>query len=94
MVDRDDEASRLGSLETEPVLPLVGPSDPKWRVQVLPLEVGVRGILDAISIQQAKTFLELSASKRKDILLRKSAAASVKALVYIHKVKNKLEHRE
>ncbi len=44
--------------------------------------VGARGVLDATGIQQATTFLELLASKRKEIL-RKSAAASVEALLYI-----------
>ena len=62
------------------------PCDPGWRVQVLPWVVGVRGVLDATGIQQAMTFLELPASKRKEIL-RKSAAASVEALVYMHKVR-------
>jgi hypothetical protein len=60
--------------------------DPGWRVQVLPWVVGVRGVFDATGIQQAPTFLELPASKRKEIL-RKSAAASVEALVCMHKVR-------
>ena len=45
-----------------------------------------RVYLDAAGIQQAMTFLEIPASKRKEIL-RKSAAASVEALVYMHRVR-------
>ena len=52
----------------------------------MPWVVGVRGVLDATGIQQVMTFLELPASKRKEIL-RKSAAVSVEALVYMHKVR-------
>ena len=62
------------------------PCDPGWRVQVLPWVVGVRGVLDATGIQQAMAFLELPALKRKEIL-RKSATASVEALVYMHRVR-------
>jgi hypothetical protein len=55
--------------------------------------VGVRGVLDATGIQQAMTLLELPASKRKEIL-RKSAEASVEALVYIPKVRKSEASRE
>jgi hypothetical protein len=60
--------------------------EPGWKVEVLPWVVGTCGVLDAAGIQQAMTFLEIPASKRKE-MLRKSAAASVEALVYMHRVR-------
>ncbi len=55
-------------------------------MEVLPWVVGTRVVLDATGIQEAMTFLEIPASKRKGIL-RKSAAASLEALVYMHRVR-------
>jgi len=57
-----------------------------WSVQVLPWVVGVRGVVDAAGIQRAMAYLEIPTSKRGG-LLRKSAVASVEALVYMHKVR-------
>jgi hypothetical protein len=54
-------------------------------VQVLPWVVEVCSVLDTMDIQQARTFLEPPESKQTKIL-RKSAAASVRALMYMHKV--------
>ena len=55
-------------------------------MKVLPWVVGVRGVLDTEGIQRAMEFLEIPESKR-GTLLRKTASASVEALVYMHKVR-------
>jgi hypothetical protein len=57
--------------------------DGKW---LPPWVVGTRGVLDATGIQEAMTFLEIPVSKRKGIL-RKSATASMEALLYMHRVR-------
>ncbi len=72
-----------------------------WKVQVFPWVIGVRGVLQVEGIQQARgvmhvegiqqamAFMEVPAAKRKG-LLRKSAAASVEALEYLHRVRTPL----
>jgi hypothetical protein len=57
-----------------------------WRVQVLPWVVGARGVLDADGIGKAMAFMEVPEQRRKD-LLRKTAVASVEALVFMHRVR-------
>ncbi len=57
-----------------------------WRVQVLPWVVGPRGVLDADGISKAMVFMEVPEQRRKD-LLRRTAVASVKALVFMHRLR-------
>ena len=56
------------------------------RVQVLPWVVGTRGVLDADGISKAMVFMEVPEQRRKD-LLRRTAVASVEALVFMHRVR-------
>jgi len=57
-----------------------------WKVQVLPWVVGTRGVLDADGISKAMVFMEVPEQRRKD-LLRRTAVASVEALVFMHRVR-------
>ncbi len=53
-------------------------------MQVLPLVIGTRGVLDADGISKAMVFMEVPEHRRKD-LLRRTAVASVEALVFMHR---------
>ena len=57
-----------------------------WKVQVLPWVFGTRGVLDADGISKAMVFMEVPEQRRK-VLLRRTAVASVEALVFMHRVR-------
>ncbi len=57
-----------------------------WRVQILPWVVGTRGVLGTDGISKAMVFMEVPEQRRKD-LLRRTAVASVEALVFMHRVR-------
>ncbi len=59
--------------------------DQAWKLLLMPKFVWICRILDPVVINQATAFMDILVPKRKG-LLRKSAAASVEALVYNHRV--------
>jgi hypothetical protein len=55
--------------------------------------IGIRGLTDTASLQQALSFLDISQQKWRDII-EDSVLASVRALAYMHKVRYSNNNRQ
>ena len=64
-----------------------------WTIEILPWVIGIRGLTDTASLQQALSFLDISQQKWRDII-EDSVLASVRALAYMHKVRYSSNNRQ
>ena len=64
-----------------------------WTIEILRWVIGIRGLTDTASLQQALSFLDISQQKWRDII-EDSVLASVRALAYMHKVRYSSNNRQ
>jgi hypothetical protein len=63
-----------------------------WTIEILPWVIGIRGLTDTASLQQALSFLDISQQKWRDII-EDSVLASVRALAYLHRIRYSSSNR-
>jgi hypothetical protein len=57
-----------------------------WTIEILPWEIGIRGLADIVHLQTALSFLGIPKKEWKAII-EDSVLASVRALTYMHRIR-------